>query len=141
MFFMMINYNPISYWYHSQKQTWKWFLRKKVSIFRKIQFMKIFSYWQLVKKLPRFLEFFGVYHYYRMLGWAWFNDFSRIIITKTIKSVGTHLICRWQVIRIDCSFGGEFQVYPGSPEVYHAPFTVKVQFRPINIISLNITFR
>jgi len=47
---------------------------------------------------------------------------------ETIKSVEkwNFLICRWQVIRIDCSFGGEFQVYPGSPDLYHAPFTVKI---------------
>lgn len=28
------------------------------------------SYWLLVNKLNRFLEFFGVYHHYRALGWC-----------------------------------------------------------------------
>ena len=60
---------------------------------KRSEFMKMISYWLLVNKLPRFLEFFGVYHYYRILGWAWFTDFYISIKNltsenyETIKSV------------------------------------------------------
>ena len=52
------------------------------------------SYWLLVKKLPRFLEFFGVYHHYRILGWAWFIDFYIFIKNLTSEKLRNHKKCR-----------------------------------------------
>ena len=65
------------------------------SVSRKISnFMKMISYWLLVNRLPRFLEFFGVYHHYRILGWAWFTDFYIFIKNLTSENLRNHKKCR-----------------------------------------------
>ena len=67
---------------------------REVDFEKKSEFVKMISYWLLVNKLPRFLEIFGVYHYYRILGWAWFIDFYIFIKNLTCEKLRNHKKCR-----------------------------------------------
>merc|ERR1712228_215907 len=73
------------------------------------------SFWNLfLKCFGKFgKDYFFVYFYYRQKNW---------------------------IVRIDTSYGADFQIYPGSPKKYHSPYSIKVlngDENWINIIGSN----